>query len=327
MKCLLLAICVACCVVRAADASVGSCPIFNTADEFVALAHRAETMPPMAQIAAFHVTILSKFKYLYTDGVLGIKDKGDLDKLAVEELARIQKDGFASEVIAKQLMQLFQNFIAQFQSTYPDFECNFPIYMIDSLGRLDGAGRMVRGHPALVIGIDTIAQYSKPERIPILIAHELFHRYHYQAAGFSDDLNDRQPIWRTLWAEGLATYMSEQFNRQSQLSDVLLSRDLAERAPPLIGQLAMGLQNNGAPNPRLFAEYFRANSAAARTERIPPRSGYYVGYRVAMLAAQHHNMSELAHLHGSSLRREINSYLSELSGGNMALQRTPEPQR
>jgi len=59
MKCLLLAICVACCVVRAADASVGSCPIFNTADEFVALAHLDLTDTAIAVLLAVGATVLA----------------------------------------------------------------------------------------------------------------------------------------------------------------------------------------------------------------------------------------------------------------------------
>jgi hypothetical protein len=38
----------------------------------------------------------------------------------------------------------------------------------------------------------------------ILIDHELFHRYHYQVAKFSDDNAKREVISKTLWAEGLA---------------------------------------------------------------------------------------------------------------------------
>jgi hypothetical protein len=73
---------------------------------------------------------------------------------------------------------------------------------------MDGAGRDVGGRPSLVFGVDTIAQFWMPQTLPIFLSHELFHRYHFQAAGFSDDLAERDLIWRSLWAEGLATYVS-----------------------------------------------------------------------------------------------------------------------
>ena len=73
----------------------------------------------------------------------------------------------------------------------------------------------------------------------VFFAHELFHRYHYQAAGFSDDLADRQPIWRTLWAEGLTSYASKVLTPgASEREALMLPSDLADRARPIVPQLA-----------------------------------------------------------------------------------------
>ena len=83
-----------------------------------------------------------------------------------------------------------------------------------------------------MLGVDTIAQFETPASLPVFLSHELFHRYHFQAAGFSDDLAERDLIWRSLWAEGLATYVSARLNPSNPLSDALIvPRRTSRRAP------------------------------------------------------------------------------------------------
>jgi uncharacterized protein YjaZ len=179
---------------------------------------------------------------------------------------------------------------------------------------MDGAGRMVGGRPALVLGVDVIDRIETPSQMPVFFAHELFHRYHYRVAGFSDDASDRQPIWRTLWAEGLATYVSAVINPDHPLSDAMIfPPDLAERAAPQIETLAQALRDNNRPNPSLYAAYFEMGNTQ---DAIPPRAGYYVGYRVAARAAREYSLHQLAHLRGPTLHRDINRWLDDLVKSN-----------
>jgi hypothetical protein len=91
-----------------------------------------------------------------------------------------------------------------------------------------------------------------------------------------------------------------------------LPPDLAERAAPQIAKLAGTLRDNDAPNPSLYAQYFEVRSAK---NGIPPRAGYYVGYRVASLAAREYSLYRLAHLRGPALHRDIDRWLDELVNG------------
>ncbi|MBU6298067.1 MAG: hypothetical protein KGJ79_18770 [Alphaproteobacteria bacterium] len=294
-------------------ASAAVCPIVDATGAFWPLAQRSATMTPAAQTASFHADVASKFPDLYTGGVLGSGNVQHLDELSVHALAAARKNGLRGRTMAQDLTRRLPAFLAHFQKTFPDFRCNFPIYLMASLGSLDGAGRMVAGRPALVIGVDTMAAYETPGELPVVIAHELFHRYNFQAAGFSDDPGDKQAIWRTLWAEGLATYMSGRLNPQASPADVLISPDLAKRGPTMIKRLAQALRDNDAPNPSLYAEYFEGGSKRAESEGIPQRSGYYVGYRVAQLLAKRYSLYRLAHLKGTALHREVNRALAELA--------------
>ncbi|MDE2163751.1 MAG: hypothetical protein KGJ53_11360 [Alphaproteobacteria bacterium] len=299
----------------ATAASAANCPIVDATAAFWPLVQRASTMTPVEQAAAFRKTVLAQFPELYTGNVLGNGNVRALDELSVVAMAAARKNGLRGQAVERDLVRKLPIFLAHFQKTFPDFRCDFPVYLMASLGSLDGAGRVVAGHPALVIGVDTMAEFETQGELPVVIAHELFHRYNFQAAGFSDDPGDRQAIWRTLWAEGLATYMSAQLNPQSSLADVMISPDLAKRAAPMIKRLARALRDNDAPNPPLYAEYFEGGSKRASADGIPQRSGYYVGYRVVQLAAKHHSLYQLAHLKGPALHDEINGYLKELAGG------------
>jgi uncharacterized protein YjaZ len=182
--------------------------------------------------------------------------------------------------------------------------------LLISLGQLDGAGRIVNGRPALVLGVDTIAQVETESDLPLFIAHELFHRYHLQVGGFSDDPGEGQPIWRTLWAEGLATYASARLYPDHALADAwLFPRDLELRCRPLLPKLASDLLRNATPDPALYRAYF---AAGERVGDIPPRAGYYVGYRVAELAAREYSLSALAHQKPQQVAPRIDVYLRHL---------------
>ena len=107
--------------------------------------------------------------------------------------------------------------------------------------------------------------------------------------------------------------MSAELYPDRPLSDVMIfPPDLAERAAPQIEGLARALRDNDAPNPSLYADYFEMGSPKNGS---PPRAGYYVGYRVASLAAREYRLYRLAHLRGPALHRNINRWLDELMNG------------
>ena len=294
-----------------------ACPIVDAASAFWPLVEHSASLTPDEEVAAFRKEVVAKHPGLYTEAVLGIRDPAQLDREIVAEFAAARRNNMRGRAIAEELQRELPGYVANFRRTFSDFRCDFPIYLAITLSHLDGAGRLVDGHPAMVLGVDSITE--TPEEIPVFIAHELFHRYHFAAAGFSDDESERAPIWRALWAEGLATYVSARLNPDHPLADAMIvPRNLAELAAPLAPRLARALRNNNASNLALYAEYFEAGSRQAKEDGIPQRSGYYVGYRVAELMAKHHSLYQLAHLRGQALHREINEALDELAGRSAA---------
>ena len=283
--------------------------IVDATGGFWPIAQQSGNMTSADQAAAFKKMVVSKFPELYTEQMLGMKNGQTFDAKIIKTFAKARSNEFRGQFIIRELVRELPAYIMHFKETFPDFRCDFPIYLMVSLGYFDGAGQIVAGHPALVFGVDTIAEIETLESLPVFATHELFHRYHFQSAGFSDDPGDKQAIWRTLWAEGLATYVSAKLNPTRPLADAMIfPRELAEQAAPIIKRLAHALRSNDAAAPALYAEYFEGDG-------VPPRSGYYVGYRIAEMAAENHTLYELAHLSGPTLHQAINDSLDQLASG------------
>lgn len=290
-----------------------SCQIIDSFRDFIDLSTVVANASADQQLAAFHKDFLAKNLALYVDDAVGLTPGPKLDRLALRSMATARSNPLWREMDATVRLSL-PGVAARFAAALPDFRCDFPIYVAPSFGQMDGAGRLVGGRPALILGVDTISSVESPGQLPVFLTHEMFHRYHFQVAGFSDDPGEHQLIWRTLWAEGLATYVSAQLNPSNPLSDALIApRDLEVQARPLTAMLAQelraGLDREDGP---LYGTFFEYGDPLAKQRSLPWRSGYYIGYRVACELAKRHPLAELAHLEGPSLRKEIGDALATL---------------
>jgi hypothetical protein len=292
-----------------------ACPIEDSFADFLSLAERAHGSPE-AGLAAFHADFLPRTAGLYTAEVIGVVPGEKLDDRVRGALAAAGSHPQWAAYDAR-LRRDIPMAEAKFRAAFPDFRCNFAIYLAPTFGQMDGGGRIVAGRPALVFGVDTVAGFETPEQLPVLFAHELFHRYHAQAAGFGDDDNADAPVWRTLWTEGLATYVSATLNPDRPLADaLLLPRDLEAQPRPILPRLAAELAARlDAVDPAFTGEYFQYHDATATARGVPWRAGYYVGYLVARDLGRSRSLNELAHLQGEPLRRAIGESLARLEAG------------
>jgi hypothetical protein len=295
-------------------AAQAACPVVDTFAAFMDLSARTAGLPDAAQAQAFRDDYLAKHRDLYAPEVMPLPVGAALDVRALKAMARVRAHPEWRAFDAG-LAQAFGQVAARFAGELPDFRCDFPVYTTETFGFMDGAGRDVAGRPALVFGVDTIAGSWTPQALPVFLSHELFHRYHFQAAGFSDDLAERDLIWRAMWAEGLATYASARLNPSNPLSDVLMfPKDLEARAKPLVPQMAAELLASADEvDARTFAKFFMAGDAQARQAGWPSRSGYYIGYLVAADLGRTRSLGELAHMQGPALRAAIGEALTRLS--------------
>ena len=291
-------------------------PACETVDAYSALATLAAATAgtsPAAQIREFHERIIDRYPGLYTPSVIGLSAGPPFDAAILGSLAAArerQNRGTLMQQLRADIAHTAKAF-----TVFADFRCDFPIYLADTLGQLDGAGRIVDGRRALVLGVGNLDAEQFSISLPTLITHEIFHRYHYQAAGYSDDLADQQPIWVALWVEGLATYASQALTPGATLKDALVvPADLEQRAAPLVPQLAADLLRHlDEINADIYVTYFTYGNPGVAARGLPWRSGYYVGDLVARRLARRHSLAALAHMQGPALHQEIANALLQLS--------------
>ena len=298
---------------QAARAEDRGCAIVDAYAPVPAVAAATAGQPPAAQLAAFESEVIGRFPGLYREEVLGVAPGPAMDTLIVRSLTAARADPPGPQFVSG-LRDDIERGLATFRRL-PGFRCGFGIYLADTLGQMDGAGRVVDGRPALVIGVGALQTESKSISLRVLINHELFHRYHYEVGGFSDDPADRQAIWRALWAEGLATYASKALTPGASTGEALmLPKDLEARAAPLRGRIAATLlAASDRIDPDVFRTYFTSGNPDVTRQGLPWRSGYYIGYLVAERLAHRFSLAQLAHLRGEEAHRLVLETLRRLS--------------
>jgi hypothetical protein len=306
------------CTVMAPSAPAGASAPCRVVDAYAPVARVAEATvaaPSGEQVRVFEAKVIAPHPGLYAPSVLGLQPGPRMDAKILTSLAEARASRDRAELVRRLSAEVER--VSGAFGRFGDFRCNFPIYLSDTLGQLDGAGRIVDGRRALVLGVDVLDGEQKVISLPTFVAHELFHRYHYEAAGFSDDLSERQPIWRALWAEGLATYVSRVITPGASTADALmLPADLEQTAGPKTAVLAADLLRHlDEVNPEVFTTYFTYGNKDVSRRGLPWRSGYYLGYRVAERLARRHPLEALVHLKGAPLRAEIGQTLAELAAG------------
>lgn len=186
----------------------------------------------------------------------------------------------------------------KFLSTFPGFNTSRArIYLMLSLFRFDG--KIPHDNPhMLLLGLDGLAKFHGPNvRLPVILSHELFHVYHFQVNPLPRDA-DQVELYRLIWQEGLATYVSQVLNPDASLADVLLDPRLAKEGPKFIPMLAHDLLAQlRSTDDETTARYL----SYRRGGQIPARMGYLIGYEIAKRTAAAYPLTELAQLRGHAL--------------------------
>ena len=173
-----------------------------------------------------------------------------------------------------------------------------------------GTGSLADGRRILIFGVDDIARYrGSRSNLATLFHHELFHLYHAAVhpewAG-----SGRGPLYRAVWVEGLATYVSRLLNPQAALGEVLGDAALPSRMPGGLGTVAHGIHTEmDSTSASINRDYL---SASPTTKELPARSGYYVGMLVAERLSVRHSLTQLVTLRDPELRSEVSDALQDI---------------
>ncbi len=195
---------------------------------------------------------------------------------------------------------------AAFRRTFTDAGALPPTYLVHSLGEMDGGTREIGGKTVLVFGADVIAlahRAGSNERP--FFEHEIFHTYHEPRLG------ECKPLWCSVWAEGLATYVAARLNPGATDDELLLTGGMrqaveANRTASICAVRVRALSENDEDYSALF-------TGSHHLPGFHDRIGYYVGYLVAKRIGDGHPLSEPANWKAQTARPRVLAALTELA--------------
>jgi len=201
---------------------------------------------------------------------------------------------------------------ANFGRTFSDMNWHGNIYLPVSLGCFNGRSQRIDGREALLLGLDNIAYQHENNLLPLL-EHELFHRYHHAYFDFEPERDE--PLWVRLWAEGLATYVSQQLSPKASAMDTMWMTDaklqaLDQQCRPLAALFRSKFDSTDQTD---AANYFLSDNS--NDPAVPGHTGYYLGMRVAQWLHQSHPLQSLAHWSRAQAEEPVRTALARACPG------------
>ena len=209
--------------------------------------------------------------------------------------------------VSRQFPQLFNKARRSFEAKFGPVTSDQPVFLIDSLGELDGGTRELNGKRTLLFGADVIAEIHSGKDMTAFFHHELFHLYH------EPKVTKCVAIWCALWEEGLATYVASRLDPNAD--DDALSLSAPEPIRPAVeanraAAICAVARRLESTTDEDFADLFLADS---RLGSFPARMGYYIGYLVAADIGRTHSLHQMAELSLVQARPLIDAALARMA--------------
>jgi hypothetical protein len=228
-------------------------------------------------------------------------------------LAELEKRRFAIRSLARRFAAIHSDVEERFLQIFPDFRpSRTTVYLTVSRFRFDG--KVPHDHwNNLLFAFDGVAKFHGGNApVAVIFSHELFHLYHFQISPPPAD-PDQVPLYRLIWQEGLACYVSKLLNPSAPFGDILFDPRLAAEGPKFVKSVSRRLLRDLLSTDDLeTAEYLNYRT----TGSTPPRMGYLIGYQIAANLATQRSLTELAHLRDPELRfimrREVRRLAEQL---------------
>lgn len=226
---------------------------------------------------------------------IGDMTRDDSERYLVE----LERRSFAIRSLARRFAAIHSGIEERFMQAFPDFRpSGTTVYLTVSRFRFDG--KVPHDHRnSLLFALDGVAKFHGGNApVAVIFSHELFHLYHFQINPPPAD-PDQIPLYRLIWQEGLACYVSSRLNPTALLPDIVFDPRLAAEGPKLVKSVSRELLKDLESTDDLpTGEYLNYRKTGA----TPSRMGYLIGYQIAAKLAARHSLAELAHLHDPELR-------------------------
>ncbi len=312
LRALLACICVLAWATLPAVARPKSPPLFRIVDVMPAFWQAwdaGQGQPIAVRAALFRRDVLNRYPQLFASIRADDAALGAYLQALEPDIAELRHD---EDVLRAQLPRYRRTF----GETFPDFDpAEVTVYVQPSLFRFGGKTDDVEGRHALQFGLDTLA--SVHADVGVVIAHELFHVYHRQInPSFFGTRGENDlyayGLYRQMWAEGLATYVSQALNPAATPAQVLLSDQLAALDDVRTRRLACALDELlDSTSRQQSALYF---DSGVHPDGVPPNGGYLIGDLVAKRLGATRSLQQLAKLGGDELRAALGREVGALCG-------------
>ncbi|MEO8374462.1 MAG: hypothetical protein ABI471_04500 [Sphingomonas bacterium] len=262
-------------------------------DDFAKFADETATLPEAERVRLFH----KRFSPL-AGGFYGPRDRdpAKVDANIASALKAFPTIRVRYTAAAANFAQAFATGQTRFRTFFPDYRLTMPVYLVHSLGEMDGGTRELQGRSVAVFGADVIARIHDETTIPPFLDHELFHLYHAQY------FPDCDALWCGLWEEGLAVYVASRMNPGATDRQLLLTIPVPIRAAvdPHLAEAICGLRaklDATATDDKAPFFFMRPSKSP-----FPPRYGYYLGLLLAQKIGEAMPLAQMAKLPPAQVR-------------------------
>jgi predicted Zn-dependent protease DUF2268 len=280
--------------------------ILKTFDLCPSFLHCFQVTDKQERARLFYESVIQSYPEIYRRPEIFKTDPATLNKYLDEVSAYLP----AIRKIHARLIDESEAIEQSFCMHFPDFDrSRAKVYFMPSLFRFDGKIPHDSPH-ALFLALDGLAKFHGANvKLSVILSHELFHLYHFQVNPLPAAI-DEIPLYRQIWQEGLATYVSRSLNSNATLADVLLDPRLASEGPKFVPTVARALltqlESTDDETTAHYLSYWRGS-------KTPSRMGYLLGYDIAAHLTATRSIKELSRLRGNQLLHLIREEVRALA--------------
>jgi hypothetical protein len=282
----------------------GAQDLRSSTDAFDAFAAATADLPPAERVRRFRAEFNAKVPGFYEPrGAVTEAQYNTRVQKALEEYPATREKFLAA---AQSFAASYATANARFRTFLPDYAPEMPIFLLHSLGEMDGGTRELQGKVVAIFGADVVAKIHDPASIGPFLDHELLHFHH------SKYFSDCRALWCSLWEEGLATYVAERMNPGTDDRGLLLTmpRPIRPEVEPRLAEamclIRSKLQSTDEDD---YAMFFFGSGGKAQGD-WPPRFGYYLGYVLAKRLGEAMSLDDLAKLPPEAVKERLEATLA-----------------
>ncbi len=293
-------------------------PYIDLTDDFTRFFDKTVGMDEATRVAQFHAQMDAPLPGFYAPRFGATPEQ--YSEIIARALKSFPELRARFELVQRDFPAAFNAGLQQFRQQFPGFRPNVPVYLLHSLGEMDGGTRELGGKSYLIFGADVIAQIHETHDLTPFLDHELFHVEHQKYfAGCAQ-------MWCQLWAEGLATFAAQVMNPGADDRQLLLTIPAPIRAAvdaqwpaALCFTRARLLSEEAADVEALFV-------GGSAPKEFPQRFGYYVGLRVAEELGAQWKLRDMAQMPVEQVKPALSAGLDRMiakAGGCKSVEISP----